>query len=95
MWEVGEYVCDRGNTVSLKLLLSNCDEDQFSCSDGTCIPLDNRCNKKSDCRDTSDEKQCKIVALDAERYVKDDSPPPINSGERLEVAVSMDIHGYR
>ena len=35
-----------------------CGSSQFSCGDGTCIPLSKVCNFQSDCTDNSDENQC-------------------------------------
>ena len=90
-WEVGNYICAQGDTVPLVLLLSNCDADQFTCNDGTCVPLVGRCDKKQDCGDVSDEKQCKIIALDEKIYLKDDTPPSVVEGGKLNVTLSMDI----
>ena len=90
-WLVRKYLCNQGEDATMQLLLSNCDEDQFTCNDGTCIPLQARCDKNQDCTDLSDEKECKIVALDIERYLKDDTPPPIKPSKRLEVILSVDI----
>ena len=91
LWSVGSYVCAQGETVSLQLQLSNCNSDQFTCYDGTCINLARRCDKVPDCRDGSDEKLCRIVALDEKRYIKDDPPPPITEGQKLEVLLSINI----
>ena len=77
MWEVANYTCNQGQTMEIELLLSTCHEDQFTCNDGTCIPLEYRCNNKQDCLDVSDEKQCKIIALDEEKYLKDKTPTPL------------------
>ena len=90
-WEVGNYTCNFGKTKNLELQLSACYEDQFTCADGTCIPHDNRCDNKQDCADVSDEKQCKIISLDEEKYLKDKTPPPLEKGSKLPVVISMDI----
>ena len=90
-WEVGNYACNLGQTSILQLQLSNCDPDQFTCGDGSCVPLAKRCDKQQDCEDLSDEKKCHIVALDEERYLKDDAPPPIIAGENVDVMLSMNI----
>ena len=90
-WEVGEYACAQGKTVSLDLQLSNCDQDQFTCWDGACIHLDKRCDKKPDCMDISDEKQCRIVALDEKSYIKDDPPPSVIFHQKLAVTLDINI----
>ena len=90
-WEVGNYACNLGQTSNLQLQLSNCDPDQFTCGDGSCVPLAKRCDKQQDCEDLSDEKKCQIVALDEERYLKDDPPPSIIAGENVNVTLSMNV----
>ena len=38
-----------------------CSFDQFACDDGTCVPLDHRCDRSYDCPDGSDESRCSKV----------------------------------
>ena len=90
-WSVGNYTCNKGQTQEMELLLSTCYEDQFTCNDGTCIALEKRCDNEADCLDVSDEKQCKIVALDETKYLKDKTPPAREKGQKLKVVLSMDI----
>ena len=92
IWEVGSYTCNRKTTQNLELQLSACYEDQFTCADGTCIPHEYRCDNKQDCKDVSDEKQCKIISLDEEKYLKDKTPPPLEKGSKLPVVLSMDVY---
>ena len=88
-WNVENYACNLGKTQTMELQLSNCDDDQFTCNDGNCVPLEKRCDKNQDCDDLSDEKNCQIVALDVERYLKDD--PPIKEGKKINVTLSLNV----
>ena len=45
-------------------------EDEFTCDDGTCQPLINRCDLKGDCTDRSDEVECKKVVFPGESAQK-------------------------
>ena len=90
-WLVRNDVCNKGEDSSVKLLLSSCDDDQFTCDDGTCIPIDFRCDKKKDCMDVSDEKECKTVAFDIERYKADETPPALKAGTKLKVTLDINI----
>ena len=48
----------------LELLFQNqtaCSSEEFTCTDGTCVPLHFRCDLKADCLDRSDEEDCRKV----------------------------------
>lgn len=49
------FVCVSQNGCDLK-----CEEDQFQCKNGHCIPLRWRCDADADCIDGSDEESCDI-----------------------------------
>lgn len=51
-----------GSTVLLNL--NNCNRTQFTCSDGACIHMSERCNYISTCADQSDEEGCKDFIFD-------------------------------
>ena len=57
-WLVKNNACNKGKDSAMKLLLSSCNDDQFTCDDGTCVAIEFRCDKKQDCIDLSDEKEC-------------------------------------
>ena len=88
-WEIANSTCNEGMT-EVKTLQSNCDKDQFTCDDGSCISLDLRCDSVEHCDDVSDEKNCKLVSLDPNKYLIDKPPKPLSSG-KFSVNVSIDI----
>ena len=90
-WLVKNNVCNNGKDSAIKLLLSSCNDDQFTCDDGTCVPIEFRCDKKQDCMDISDEKECRTIAFDAERYKSDETPPSLKPRGKLEVTLDMKI----
>ena len=50
--------------------LSSCNDTQFTCADGLCVDMSTRCDQADDCRDGSDEKNCRIVHVDSSKYLK-------------------------
>merc|ERR1719474_853343 len=88
-WRIENNVCNQGETSIETLLISGCKEDQFTCDDGKCLSINQRCNNIEDCDDVSDEKNCKTIAIDPEKYLK--SKPPPSGGKKLPVTLSCDI----
>ena len=89
---MGRHLWDLESTVCLQqsgqrtLLLTHCEEDQFTCDDAKCIPLLFRCDQKYDCQDKSDETACDIV-LRPDGYLKFLTP---RSEDQSSLLVTVD-----
>ena len=90
-WRMANNTCNNGVTNEAELLVSACLPNQFTCDDGACISMLSRCNNFQDCEDVSDEKNCMLVYKDAEKYLKDKTPPVLNGTEKLPVVLNIDV----
>ena len=64
-WRVegDSYDCDKGQPYTTTLKLTGCREEEFTCSDGQCVPMSQRCDQLEQCRDQSDEEDCQLLVL--------------------------------
>ena len=72
------------------LKLTGCSEEEFTCDDGSCVPMAVRCNAKKDCADGTDEADCKtfVRALGYNRFI---TPPPVGNDTRPKMFLSITI----
>lgn len=56
-WNMTHDKCDR---TEVDLMLTRCGEDEFTCDDGSCVPLVDRCDLSIHCDDSSDEYNCQV-----------------------------------
>ncbi|XP_072041696.1 uncharacterized protein [Amphiura filiformis] len=49
-----------------------CDEDEYECANGSCIPEDWRCDQLDDCGDNSDEADCECVMCTSGECIRAD-----------------------
>ena len=89
-WTIrGDMGCSEdGAEYTTELKMSGCQDGNFTCNNGQCVSMDQRCNQLPDCRDKSDEENCKILVLE-KSY--NQNVPPINSSDSVAVSVSIDI----
>ena len=88
-WVIPESSCNKGLDEERILLLTSCNPGQFSCDNAQCIDISNRCDGMADCDDLSDEKSCRLVNVDPEKYLKDKTPP--SGTKTLPVEVSAQV----
>ena len=54
--------CSEDGTIR-KLKFTTCPMGKFTCNDGLCIDIVERCDKIAQCKDKSDEDDCQIVHM--------------------------------
>ena len=92
-WSIGgdSEECHSGQPYTTKLKLTGCKEGDFTCNDGQCVRMAERCNQVPDCRDETDERGCEVVIL-KDSYNK--NIPPIGKtakGVAIPANVSISI----
>ena len=81
--------CSHGQPYLSQLKLSHCRDGQFTCNDGQCVSMKQRCDQIPDCRDKSDEENCNIVVL--EKSYNKNVPPVTVRNKKVNVSISLDI----
>ena len=82
----GKIECEMRKDYKVPLKMSGCADDKFTCSNGDCITMEERCDQVIDCRDESDEVNCRILVL-KDSYSKS-APPTTSSWENNTRTVS-------
>ena len=83
--------CHSGKPYTTELKMTGCKEGSFTCNDGQCIKMVQRCNQVPECRDKSDEVGCQLIFLE-NNYNK--NIPPIGQtvdGSSFPAEVSISI----
>ena len=91
-WNIQRDQCNKGQSHSIQLKLTSCDKDgEFTCDDGQCIMMEQRCDRKLNCRDKSDEIGCGNV-LFGKSYNKEVPPSsPLGWSSPLNVSISINL----
>ena len=88
---VREDKCAVGRRDSLvRLKLTACGDGKFTCNDGECVSMEERCNQISNCRDRSDEENCQVVVME-ENYNNKISPFGFDPDTKKLIPANVDI----
>ncbi|XP_047494212.1 uncharacterized protein LOC125042554 [Penaeus chinensis] len=89
-WSFSSALCS-GRPSTLKLTLSACSSGYFTCGDGSCVAFNERCDRRTNCNDYSDEEDCSVLSLQqiTDGYRPEIPPPSIDNGTALNVLVRV------
>ena len=83
--------CFGGGSYSTDLKMSGCRGGEFTCSNGDCVSMEDRCDQVSDCPDKTDEVNCTMIVLE-ESYRKASPPVTLNvTNKRLKEIIPAPV----
>ena len=84
-------ICDSSDDNSEHVLkLTTCTDNMFTCDDGRCIDVEERCDDKADCIDGSDEKKCRKVSM-RKNYLRGVAPFTMDQEWKDKIPVGVKI----
>ena len=84
-------ISNSGNSNLKHVPLFKCDSKyNFTCNDGSCVKMVERCDNVPNCEDMSDEYDCQILMLDTHTYRKQ-YPPIADMDHHVDVKVGAYI----
>ena len=74
----------------------SCSSSEFSCGDGSCLPLSSKCDGISDCKDELDERDCRVVEFPTQKQYREVLPPVERKkgGGIIPTKVGVEIAAY-
>ncbi|XP_063600616.1 uncharacterized protein LOC134776794 [Penaeus indicus] len=93
-WVFSHGFCGEQAGVAQSLTLSQCAKNtEFTCNDGTCIPINQVCDRREQCPDLSDELDCSTV--NRPRGYQNTLPPPSgNVSAPLPVYLNLTLSSF-
>ncbi|XP_027218034.2 uncharacterized protein [Penaeus vannamei] len=94
-WIFSHGFCGEQAGVAQSLALTQCAKNtEFTCDDGTCIPINQVCDRRVQCPDMSDELDCSTVQL-PRGYQSTLPPPSENINSPLPVYLNLTLSSFR
>ena len=81
--------CDKGTPYSRQLKLTSCGEGEFTCDNGLCVKMEERCDQVPHCKDESDEKGCQLLNL--KKGYNKRIPPIVDSNDPVYVDIRITL----
>nr|XP_045595897.1 uncharacterized protein LOC123756697 isoform X1 [Procambarus clarkii] len=93
-WRFSHGFCGEEQGVAQSLTLTQCAQNRhFTCDDGTCIPINQVCDRRVQCPDMSDELDCSTVQL-PKGYQPTLPPPSTQPDLPLPVYLNITLNTF-
>ena len=87
---VREDKCTGKGSKEVVVKLTTCKRGQFTCNDGQCIDMEQRCDQTSNCLDESDEDNCRTIIMKS-NYNKKIAPFTYDKNKDLNIPGNINV----